>query len=197
MRHIKKSKKNKEHPLLKFLYDYLPLIVFFSIFKLSNDENPLIKATLYMVITTFIALIISYIFAKKIPKVALFSATILGFFGLLTVMLEDDLFIKIKPTIINSLFAIILFYGYFKKKPMISYLLGEQIKISINAWLELSKRWALFFIFLAILNEIIWRNFTTDFWVSFKVFGMMPISLIFTLSQTPFIIREIRKEESA
>lgn len=182
--------------LTKFLYDYLPLIVFFACYKLAKTPNPLVTATTYMVATTFVALVISYILTRKIPMVALASGIILAVFGGLTILLENDLFIKVKPTIINLLFAAILLYGYFAKKPLLSYLLGEQIKMSAQAWLVLSLRWAGVFIFLALLNEIIWRNFSTDFWVQFKVFGMMPISLIFTLSQVPFMIREMKKVSS-
>lgn len=189
--HIKNTKSNDS--LAKFLYDYLPLIVFFLTFKLSKADNPLITATIFMLITTALALFVSYILTKKIPKVALFSAIILAIFGGLTVILQDELFIKIKPTIINIIFAIILFYGYFTKKPLISYLLGDQLKMSDKGWLILSLRWALFFVFLACLNEFIWRFFDTDFWVKFKVFGMMPITLIFTISQMPFMIKEIKK----
>ena len=179
--------------MIKFLCDYLPLIIFFACYKLAKTPNPLITATIYMVITTFIALVISYILTKKIPMVALVSGIVLGIFGGLTVFLNDEIFIKIKPTIINLLFAVILFYGYFTKKPLLSYLLGEQIKMKNAAWLTLSARWALFFIALALLNEIIWRNFSTNFWVQFKVFGMMPISLIFTISQVPFMMKETKK----
>ena len=183
---------NKNNALSKFLYDYLPLIVFFLTFKLSKASNPLIEATIYMLITTVIALTISYILTKKIPNVALFSAIILAVFGGLTVLLQDELFIKLKPTIINLIFAVILLYGYFMKKPLLSYILGEQLKMRQQAWLILSLRWACFFIFLALLNEFIWRSFDTDFWVKFKVFGMMPITLIFTISQMPFIIKEVK-----
>ncbi len=185
--------KKSHEGTTKFLYDYLPLIVFFACYKLAKTPDPLITATIYMVATTFIALIISYFLTKKIPMVALVSGIVLGIFGGLTILLKDDIFIKTKPTIINLLFAAILFYGYFAKKPFLSYLLGEQIKMSNKSWLTLSMRWALFFIFLSLLNEIIWRNFSTDFWVQFKVFGMMPISLIFTISQVPFMIREMKK----
>ncbi len=187
------SSKKSHDSLTKFLCDYLPLIVFFACYKLAKTPDPLITATTYMIITTFIALIISYLLTKKIAKIALFSGIILGVFGGLTILLKDDLFIKIKPTIINLIFAAILFYGYFSKKPLLSYLIGDQIKMSDRAWLTLSARWAIFFIFLSILNEIIWRNFSTDFWVQFKVFGMMPLSIIFTLSQLPFMIKEIKK----
>lgn len=188
--------KKSHNSLTKFLYDYLPLIVFFACYKLAKTPNPLVTATIYMIATTFAALIISYILTRTIPMVALASGAILAVFGGLTILLENDIFIKIKPTIINLLFAAILFYGYFAKKPLLSYLLGEQIKMSDQAWLALSLRWAGVFIFLALLNEIIWRNFSTDFWVQFKVFGMMPISLIFTLSQVPFMIREMKKISS-
>ncbi len=188
-------KKNTEGAC-KFLCDYLPLIIFFAFFKLSNSSNPLLSATLAMMIATFLALIISYFLLKKIPKIALFSAIILGFFGGLTLFLHNEIFIKIKPTVVNLTFASILIFGYFKKRPFISYLLGEQIKMDIDAWLKLSLRWGIFFIFLATLNEIIWRNFSTEFWVQFKVFGMMPISIIFTISQMPFMIGEIKKFET-
>ncbi len=190
--------KKPHNSSIKFLYDYLPLIVFFICYKFSNTPNPLITATIFMVATTIIALIISYIMTRTIPTVALFSAAILAFFGGLTVFLQDDLFIKIKPTIINLIFAAILLYGFFTKKPLLSYLLGEQIKMNNEAWITLSLRWAGLFIALALLNEIIWRNYSTDFWVQFKVFGMMPISLLFTILQVPFMMKEIKKfEESA
>jgi len=185
-------KKNKES-FVKFLTDFLPLIVFFGVFKTSDAQNPLIDATIYLVGATIIAVIISYILTKKVAKVALFSAAILGFFGGLTILLKDDIFIKLKPTIINLLFAIILFVGHYYKKPFLSYLLGEKIRMSVKAWLTLSFRWAIYFVVLAILNEIIWRNFSTDFWVQFKVFGMLPISFIFTFSQLPFMIKEMKK----
>ncbi len=182
---------------IKFLYDYLPLIVFFICYKFSNTPNPLITATIFMVITTAIALLVSYVLTKTIPTVALFSAIVLAVFGSLTVFLQNDIFIKIKPTIINLIFATILLYGFFTKKPLLSYLLGEQIKMENKAWITLSLRWAGLFIALAILNEIIWRNYSTDFWVQFKVFGMMPISLLFTISQLPFMMREIKKFENS
>lgn len=186
------SKKSNES-IAKFFYDYLPIIVFFTCYKFSNTPNPLITATIYMVVTTFIALIISYLLTKKIPMVALVSGIVLAVFGGLTILLQDETFIKIKPTIVNLLFATILLYGFFTKKAFLSYLLGEQVKISHQAWLTLSARWACFFICLALLNEVVWRSFPTDFWVQFKVFGMMPLSLIFTLSQVPFIMKESKK----
>lgn len=177
----------------KFLHDYLPIIVFFVCYKLSLTYDNLLFATLGMLYATFLAIASSLIMSQKIPKVATFSAIVLGFFCTLSIVFNDEYFIKIKPTIINLIFATILLYGYYFKKPMLAMLLGEQIKMSTQDWQILAKRWALFFIFLALLNEIIWRNFSTDFWVKFKVFGMMSISMIFTFSQIPFIIKAQNK----
>jgi len=187
--------KKSHEQFTKFCYDYLPLIIFFLCYKFSSAPDPLITATIYMVIATFVALILSYVLTKKIPTVALFSGILLGIFGGLTVFLKDDIFIKMKPTIVNLIFAAVLFYGYFTKKPLISYIMGEQIKMSPQAWVILSLRWGLFFVFLAGLNEVIWRSFSTDFWVKFKVFGMMPLSLIFTVSQFPFMMKKMKEFE--
>ena len=183
------NKNKSSEGLLKFLYDYLPIIVFFVCYKMSVVYDKLLFATLAMLFTTFVAIFVSYILTRKIPKVATFSACILGFFCGLTIFFDDEYYIKIKPTIINLIFAGILFYGNYAQKPMLKYLLGEQINMNFKNWQILSFRWACFFCFLAILNEIIWRNFATDFWVQFKVFGMMTISMMFTLSQVPFIIK--------
>ncbi|MFT7099171.1 MAG: intracellular septation protein [Rickettsiales bacterium] len=181
---------------LKFICDFLPLLIFFLVYKISNDPKPIIPATIALVVTTFVALTINYVVTKKIAKVPLFSALLLGFFGLLTIFSGDDFFIKIKPTLINLLFASILMFGVFAKKPLLKMLLGNSFVISDKAWLTLSMRWAFFFIFLAILNEFIWRNFSTDFWVQFKVFGILPLSIIFTLSQIPYLIKQQKNYNS-
>lgn len=177
----------------KFLCDYFPLIIFIVVYKFSSAPDPLFLATLYLLVSSFIALIIAYILTKKIAKMPLISAIILGIFGGLTLISGDDLFIKIKPTLINLLFAIFLFYGYFSRRPLIKHLFGESLKMEDKAWLILSLRWGLFFVFLALLNEFIWRNFSTDFWVNFKVFGVFPISMVFTISQVPFMIKNVKK----
>ncbi len=187
--------KTPRQSWLDFVCDYLPLVIFFIFYKFVPGENPLITATIALMIATVIALLISYVVTRKIAKVALFSGVILGLFGTATIVLQNEIFIKIKPTVINLLFAVILLYCYFSKKLWMRNLLGSKIKISDGAWLILSVRWGCFFAFLAGLNEIIWRNYSTDFWVQFKVFGMMPIALLFTISQVPFITREIAKEE--
>ncbi len=188
-----KTKKNHNEGIAKFLTDFLPIIIFVAIYKMSNSSQPIVQATLWMIIATLIALVFSYFVNKKIAKMPLFSAVILAVFGGLTIFLKDDIFIKLKPTMINLLFAAILLYGYFSKRPLMSYLFGKELKLEEKAWGIMSLRWALFFIFLALLNEIIWRNFSTDFWVNFKLFGIFPISIIFTISQIPFIIKNIKK----
>lgn len=191
----KKSSKNHRESWANFLCDYVPLAVFFIFYKLVPSSNPLITATIALMITTLIALVASYILTKKIAKVALFSGLVLAVFGAATIILQNDVFIKMKPTVINLLFAAILFYCYFAKKLWLANLLGAKVQMAKQAWLSLSLRWGGFFVFLACVNEVIWRNFSTDFWVQFKVFGMMPISLIFTISQVPFMMREMKKFE--
>ncbi len=191
----KNSAKNSHESLANLFCDYFPLTIFFIFYKFVPSPNPLMSATIALMGATFIALIVAYVLTKKIAKVALFSGVVLAVFGLATVILQNDVFIKMKPTVINLLFASILFYCYFGKKLWLANLLGSKIQISNEAWLVLSVRWGSFFVFLAFLNEVIWRNFSTDFWVQFKVFGMMPVSFIFTISQVPFMMKEIKKFE--
>lgn len=188
-------KSEKLNSLLTIATDYLPLAIFFIDYKLTQN---LVEATIYLLISTAILLTIQYIAVKRIAPVPLFSAAILGFFGGMTILLQDEIFIKMKPTIVNLLFAAILFFGYFSKKPLLSYLFGgsnAKIVMKDRAWLDLSFRWAVFFIALAILNEIIWRNFTTEFWVGFKVFGMLPLTFIFMMTQIPFMLRNLTNKK--
>ncbi len=187
---IKKPLNPKsQEGLIKFLCEYLPLIIFFAVYKFSKAPKPLVEATIYLIITTIIAIIITYILTKKIPMVTLFSGIILSIFGGLTIFSGNELFIKMKPTLVNLVFAAILFFGYFTKRPLLSHLFSSALTMPNHAWLSLSLRWGCFFIFLALLNETIWRNFSTDFWVQFKLFGMTPISIIFMIFQMPFISR--------
>jgi intracellular septation protein len=192
----------KKEGIAKFLCDYLPLIIFFIAYKVPKSFlinyhlEPLIFATICLVFTAIISLIISYILIKKISQIALFSTIILTIFGSLTAIFNDEIFIKIKPTIINLIFAIILIASYLKKKPILAILFESQIQMSKQSWLTLSLRFGCYFIFLAILNEIIWRNFTTDFWVNFKVFGMMTLSIIFMVLQFPFLVRNMQKDKN-
>ena len=182
-------KKAQTQSFMKFITDFLPLILFFTVYKFSNHPQPIVMATIYLVVSTIIALIISYIFTGKVAKMPLFSAILLSVFGGLTIFSGNELFIKIKPTLLNLLFAIILFASSLFKKPILSYLFDGSINMKKEAWISFSYRWAYFFLFLALLNEVMWRNFSTDFWVQFKVFGILPISIIFAALNLPFLIQ--------
>jgi len=165
--------------IYKLLIDIGPLAVFF-IFYTRGDLK---TAILPFMIATIIAVLFSYIIEKKIPIMPTVGAVIILIFGGLTIYFDNETFFKMKPTIINLLFAGILYGGIILNKPLLRYLLGAALKLQDEGWDILTKRWIGFFIALAILNEIIWRTQTTDIWVNFKVFGILPITFIFTLTQ--------------
>jgi len=165
--------------IYKLLIDIGPLAVFF-IFYTRGDLK---TAILPFMIATIIAVLFSYILEKKIPIMPTVGAVIILIFGGLTIYFDNETFFKMKPTIINLLFAGILYGGIILNKSLLRYLLGAALKLQDRGWDILTKRWIGFFIALAILNEIIWRTQTTDIWVNFKVFGILPITFIFTLTQ--------------
>ena len=165
--------------IYKLLIDIGPLAVFF-IFYTRGDLK---TAILPFMIATIIAVLFSYILEKKIPIMPTVGAAIILIFGGLTIYFDNETFFKMKPTIINLLFAGILYGGIILNKSLLRYLLGAALKLQDRGWDILTKRWIGFFIALAILNEIIWRTQTTDIWVNFKVFGILPITFIFTLTQ--------------
>ena len=165
--------------IYKLLIDIGPLAVFFIFYTRSDLQT----AILPFMIATVIAVIFSYIMEKKIPIMPTMGAIIILIFGGLTIYFDNETFFKMKPTIINLLFAGILYGGIILNKPLLRYLLGAALKLQDEGWDILTKRWIGFFIALAILNEIVWRTQTTDIWVSFKVFGILPITFIFTLTQ--------------
>ena len=165
--------------IYKLLIDIGPLAVFF-IFYTRGDLK---TAILPFMIATIIAVLFSYIIEKKIPIMPTVGGVIILIFGGLTIYFDNETFFKMKPTIINILFAGILYGGIILNKSLLRYLLGAALKLQDEGWDILTKRWIGFFIALAILNEIIWRTQTTDIWVNFKVFGILPITFIFTLTQ--------------
>ena len=169
---------------IKLFIDIGPLAIFFIYYKLSGD---LIDAILPLMLATVVAVIISYILEKKIPIMPTLGAGIVVIFGGLTIIFDNKIFIFMKPTIINIIFAGILYGGIILKKPFLKYLLGSALKLEEDGWFILTQRWAAFFIALAVLNEIVWRTMSEDFWVSFKVFGILPITFIFTMTQFPLI----------
>ena len=169
---------------LKFIVDVGPLVVFFIFFKKTGN---IIDAIIPLIIATTIAIIISYILEKRIPMMPTIGGVILIIFGGLSYFFENKIFFYMKPTIINILFAGTLIAGNYLNRPLLKYLMGSAINLSDKGWFELSKRWIIFFIFLAGLNEIIWRYFTEETWVNFKVFGIITLTFIFSLSLFPII----------
>ena len=167
----------------KLLVDIGPLAVFFIFYTRSDLQS----AILPFMIATVIAVLFSYITEKKIPIMPTVGAFIILIFGGLTLYFNNDTFFKMKPTIINLLFAGILLLGNLMNKPLLKFLFSGALKLQDEGWNILSKRWVGFFISLAILNEIIWRTQSTDFWVTFKVFGILPLTFIFTIAQISII----------
>jgi len=146
------------------------------------------EAILPLIIATIVATGILYFVEKKIPKVPIISAVIVSLFGGLTLYFDNKIFFYMKPTIVNLLFAFVLFFGsFFLKKNLLKSLLESSIQLEERGWELLNKRWMIFFIFLAFLNEIVWRTQTEDFWVKFKVFGIIPITFIFMMFQISLI----------
>lgn len=175
----------KMNPLLKIAVDVGPLAVFF----LVNANYKIFAATAAFMVCIVIALAVSYIFTRKLAVLPLVTCVFVLVFGGLTLWLQDELFIKLKPTIVNTLFAGILFGGLAFKRLFLKNLFSEVINLTQEGWHKLTVRWALFFLVLAVLNEIVWRNYSTDTWVSFKVFGIMPLTMIFALSQIGILNR--------
>ena len=169
--------------LYKLLIDIGPLAVFFIFYTRSGLQASILP----FMVATIIAVLFSYILEKKIPIMPTVGAAIVLLFGGLTIYFDNDVFFKMKPTIINVLFAVILYGGILINKPLLKYLLGAALKLEEAGWKILTQRWIGFFIALAVLNEIVWRTQSTDVWVNFKVFGILPITFIFTMTQFPLI----------
>ncbi|MEJ5080174.1 MULTISPECIES: septation protein A [unclassified Ochrobactrum] len=196
-------------PLLKLALELGPLLVFF--FANARGENliesfpilakigePIFLATALFMVATVIALAVSWSLTRTLPMMPLISGIVVLVFGALTLWLHNDTFIKMKPTIVNTLFGAILLGGLFFGKSLLGYVFDSAFKLDAEGWRKLTFRWGLFFIFLAVVNEVVWRNFSTDAWVSFKVWGIMPITVVFTLLQMPLIqkhtLPEARKD---
>ena len=171
---------------VKFLADFGPLLIFFIIYKKSG--NDLSKAIPPLIISTIVAVVIVYFLEKKIPYVPLVGAVIISIFGGLTLYFDNPIFIYLKPTIINIMFAIILLISNkFFNKNLLKTLLQSAIVMNDDGWKKLNLRWSYFFIFLAALNELVWRTQTEELWVNFKVWAILPITLLFTIMQIPLI----------
>jgi intracellular septation protein len=184
-----KQPRAKLNPLAKLALDFGPLMLFFF----ANSYGGIFFATAAFMLAIVIALAIQYALVRRIPVVPLITAAIVLVFGALTLWLQNETFIKVKPTIIYSMFAAILFVGLFTGRPLFELVLDGAFHLTEEGWKKLTWRWALFFLALAVLNEIVWRTVSTDAWVAFKTFGFIPITLIFALAQTPVFVRYAAK----
>ncbi len=177
--------KTQPHPVFKLATELGPLIVFF----IANAKFNLFVATGAFMVAIVAAMIASYVVVRHVPMMAIVTAAIVLVFGTLTLVLHDETFIKVKPTIIYGLFAAILGGGLLFGRSFIAILFNQMFNLTPKGWRILTMRWALFFLGMAALNEIVWRTQSTDFWVAFKAFGAIPITMIFAMTQMPVIKR--------
>ncbi|MBB3964270.1 MULTISPECIES: septation protein A [Rhizobium] len=197
---ITPSAADKHHPMLKLALELGPLLIFFfanlrgpwlveKFPVLASLGGPLFVATALFMAATVISLTISKIVLKHLPVMPFVSGVVVLIFGSLSIYLQDETFIKMKPTIINALFGLTLLAGLLFGKSLLGYVFNAAFQLDAEGWRKLTVRWGLFFLFLAVLNEIVWRNFSDDTWVAFKVWGTMPITILFTLAQMPLIMK--------
>ena len=183
----------KVNPVLKLALEMGPLVAFF----ITNSKFGIFPATAVLMVCVVASLITSYILTKHWPIMPVVTCIAVLFFGGLTFLFQDDLFIKLKPTIVNTIFGGILLGALYFNKLLLPIVLDSVMQLTEEGWRKLTVRWGLFFFALAILNEIVWRTQTTDFWVSFKTFGIMPLTIIFALTQVPVIMKHELKGEEA
>lgn len=201
------EEKNTAHnPLLKLVLEMGPLVLFFLANSKPDLFRPLVAATLgeklasapnsgILIATAVfmaamaVSLAWSWFALRKVAIMPLVTGVVVAVFGTLTLVLQDDLFIKLKPTIVNALFGTVLLGGLAFGKPLLPYVLDAVFALDEAGWKKLTFRWGVFFFVLAGLNEVIWRTQTTDFWVAFKVWGIMPLTIAFTLAQMPMMMR--------
>jgi intracellular septation protein len=176
--------------LLKFITDFGPLLIFFVVYSKSGKNLNI--AIPPLIIATIIAVLVSYVVEKKIPYIPLIGGIIISIFGGLTLYFNNPVFLYMKPTIINIIFGLALaFEGFFTKEHILKKMLGKSISLSDEGWKALTIRWMFFFFSLALLNEYVWRTQTEEFWVNFKVWGILPITLVFTAFQV-FLINKYK-----
>ena len=184
-------------PLIKLALELGPLIVFFianafgkqlidAIPLFHGFDDPLYPATAFFMVAMAISLVLSWILLKRIAVMPVVTAVVLAIFGTLTFIFQDTTFIKIKPTIVNALFGSVLLGGLLFRQSLLKYVFGEVYKLKPEGWLVLTVRWGIFFFVLAALNELVWRLFP-DYWVPFKVWGVMPLTILFSVLQLPVL----------
>ena len=200
--------EEKHHPILKMVLELGPIIVFFFANAkgawlaehypvLAKLGGPLFIATAFFMVATVLSLIVSKIVMKHLPLMPIISTVIVLLFGGLGIYLHDELFIKMKPTIINAVIGFLLLGGLLFGKSLLGYALNATFNLDEEGWRKLTFRGGVFFLFLAVLNEVVWRNFSDDAWISFKLWGTLPITIIFTMAQMPMVFRHTIEEDDA
>jgi len=177
------TKKPQLNPFLKLALDLGPLLLFFF----ANSHFGIFAATAIFMVAVLVALVVSYVLTRHFPIMAMVTAFIVIVFGGLTLILHDATFIKVKPTIIYALFGVVLIGGLVFNKPLLGIVFDSLFHLTEEGWRKLTLRWAIFFLALAVLNEIVWRNTSTNVWVEFKVFGVMPLTFAFGALQVPLL----------
>ena len=200
--------RQKINPLLKLALELGPLIVFFfgnskgewlaaRFPALADIGGPIFIATALFMAATIVALAVSWMLTRTLPIMPLVSGVVVVVFGGLTLWLQDEVFIKLKPTIINTMFGVLLLGGQVLfKTSLLRYVFDSAFSIDAEGWAKLTLRWGFYFLAMALLNEIVWRNFSTDFWVAFKVWGFTPLAIVFTMAQMPLIQRHTLDNET-
>lgn len=197
---ITPSAADRHHPLLKLALELGPLVVFFfanlrgewlvaRFPALAELGGPLFVATALFMAATVISLLVSKIMLGHLPIMPFVSGIVVVIFGSLSIWLQNETFIKMKPTIVNSLFGFALLGGLAFGKSLLGYVFNAAFQLDAEGWRKLTIRWGIFFLFLAVLNEVVWRNFSDNFWIAFKVWGTMPITIIFTMAQMPLVLK--------
>jgi intracellular septation protein len=187
------TSKPQLNPALKLVLDLGPLLIFFA----ANSRFGIFAATGAFMAAIVIALAVAYALTRHLPIMPLVTAIVVVVFGTLTLVLHDELFIKVKPTIIYVLFGFVLLLGLAFGKSLLGVVFDSVFHLTEEGWRKLTLRWALFFLMLALLNEIVWRTQTTDIWVSFKVFGVVPLTFLFAALQYPLLTKHAAPEPPA
>ena len=187
------AERKKLNPTLKLVLDIGPLVLFFA----ANAKFGIFAATGAFMVAVLAALVVAYVKVRRIEIMPLVTAVIVLIFGGLTLFLHNDTFIKLKPTIIYVLFGGALVVGLLMGKPLLGLLFESVFDLTEEGWRKLTWRWAIFFFFLAVVNEIVWRNFSTDTWVSFKLFGVVPLTFLFGALQYPLLMKYAANPEEA
>jgi intracellular septation protein len=182
---VAKSIEPAPSVLLKLAIELGPLLVFFG----TNAAAGIYAGTAAFMAATLVSLLAAWFSYHKLPIMPIVSGVIVLVFGGLTLYLRDETFIKLKPTIVYTMFAALLVAGLLWKKPMLELLFGPVFTLTEEGWRKLTIRWALFFAVMAVMNELVWRNVSTDAWVSFKAFGFLPLTFLFAIAQVPLMQR--------